>query len=110
MIGQATVRLVAVNLLLFAGLDLGVPSLCQAESALPLASHAGEGSLDNHDPEPAAPEPAHEEDCFCCCTHVRPRPITRGIEALTQIGEDPLVYLRLEPEQRATSLFHPPKP
>ena len=108
-IGAATVRFVAVNLLLYTALCLGIPSVCQSES-LPIASNLAEQALLEHSPEPAQPEPPHEEDCFCCCTHLRPQPITRGIEELAPIGEGPRLSPQLKPEQRANSLYHPPRP
>lgn len=109
-IGQSAVRWVAVSFLLFAGLDLGIPSLCQAESILPLSADADKQSPGQHDPKPATPEQGPEEDCFCCCAHIRPRPVTRGMEPLAELSESPAVRPPSEPALRATSLFHPPRP
>lgn len=108
MVGRKLVRFVALSLLLFAGLDLGVPSLCRAESILPSPSHTDDPSIDEHGPAPASPKQG-PDDCFCCCTHVRPQPITRGIGPLAELGENLLIRLPLEPELRATPLFHPPR-
>jgi hypothetical protein len=108
-IGRSTGRAVALSLLLLAGLDLGFPSLCQAESALPIATHTDDASFGEQQPEPAAPEPGSEEDCFCCCVHIRPQPITRGIEALSDVRGLQPAKPSLEPEVRVQSLFHPPR-
>ncbi len=98
----------ALSLLLFAGLDLGFPSLCRAEAILPASSHTEDASVDEHGPAPTAPKQG-PDDCFCCCTHVRPQPNTRGMGPLAELGENLLTSPPSEPELRATSLFHPPR-
>jgi hypothetical protein len=108
-IGRSTGRAVALTLLLLAGLDLAFPSICQAESALPSATHTDDASVGEQQPEPAAPERSSEEDCFCCCVHIRPQPITRGIEALANVRGLQPAKPSLEPELRAQALFHPPR-
>ena len=104
-----TARLAALSLLLVAGLDLAFPSLCQAESALPAAAHSEDAALEHRQPEPVAPVQGPEEDCFCCCVHIRPQPVTRGIESLAKVGDRLMPGQSLEPELRAQALFHPPR-
>ena len=106
---QTTSRIVALSLLLIAGLDLAFPSLCQAESALPSATHSEDAGLEHRQPEPDAPAQGPEEDCFCCCVHIRPQPITRGIEPLAKFGDRLMPGELLAPELRAQALFHPPR-
>lgn len=102
-------QFVALGLLFFAGLDLGFPSLCQAESVLPSTSHSDASSLDEHGPEPTAPKQGPEEDCFCCCVHIRPQPVTRGVASLIRLGEKLVTRPSFKPEFRVGTLFHPPK-
>lgn len=107
--GRKAGRMVSLSLLLFAGFCLQFPSLCQAAWALPSSSSDAAASLDERGPEPAVPEEGPEDDCFCCCVHVRPQPITRGIEPLANVSNGLIARPSLEPKVRAQSFFHPPR-
>jgi hypothetical protein len=108
-VSQKISRLVSLCLLLLVGLDLAFPSLCDAESVFPSSSRSDEAVRSERGPEPAAPAQGPEEDCFCCCVHIRPQSITRGIEALEDVSESLAPRPSHEPERRAHPLFHPPK-
>lgn len=102
-------RLVALGLLLFAGIDLAFPSLCRAESAVPASSHSDAAALQEHQPEPDAPVQG-PDDCFCCCVHVYPEPATRGIASLAELSEEVDARRAFEPDPSVGVPFHPPRP
>ncbi len=108
-VSQKIGRFVSLCLLLLVGLDLAFPSLCDAESVLPSSSHRDEAVLGERGPEPTAPAQGPEEDCFCCCVHIRPQSITRGIESLEDVSGSLAPRRSLEPGLRVQSPFHPPK-
>lgn len=72
---------VTLGLLLYALLDLTVPGLCHEVGAVQAPSAASIGS--NPAPGDAFPSipGAEDDDCFCCCSHIRPAlPQSVGID------------------------------
>lgn len=68
-------RVVALVILLWAVVDMAVPSLCEADSGflIPLTQQQSSMSVDS-DKSSQPADPAHEDDCFCCCSHISPTP------------------------------------
>ncbi len=99
-------RVVAVLLLLCAGVDLAVPQLCSGEN-FPLFRVRSEVTVFDG-VEHERPSPLPTEDCFCCCSHiVRPEammPVTTL--ALVSASVARTFRLPLPPVQ---AQFHPPR-
>ena len=108
-----TRQIVALLLLAWAMVDLGVPGLC-ASDALPLPS-AGTVATRRGDaifiqattPHSPARE-SFEDDCFCCCSHIVPTvaytfSAIRTTEAQAQIATLPPAYIF------PVRLFRPPR-
>ena len=68
-------RAVALLILLWAVVDMSVPSLCQTDRDFQFPPFqqqtTGVVGVDRGQP-PATPDP--EDDCFCCCPHISPAP------------------------------------
>lgn len=109
MVDRRWVRLVATGLLLLASADLGLPSVCRTDDAPLPATESQAQEIDQHGPKSSVPEPMPEDDCFCCCAHIRPQPITRGCETLVPLNERLGLSAPTEPEIRTSILFHPPR-
>ena len=110
MVNKHTTRTATVVLLLLVGLDLGIPSLCSAESvpAFGPPQEVGWSPISSNPSTPAAPV-LGEEDCFCCCSHVKPAPNVLVTAGFTLVDKSSPATPRLTPPQRATLIFHPPK-
>ncbi len=110
MISALAARTAAVVLLLLVCADLGIPSLCSAES-IPIFTPAEPESWQANARKPAAPvEPVlGEEDCFCCCSHTYPRPFLSVVEEprILQGAVSPVE--QPVPEAAPSNIFRPPR-
>jgi hypothetical protein len=97
MLKRGLANAAAITLLLLAGADLAFPSLCSAERIPQLY------------PVTVADPPAGEEDCFCCCPHIRPQAIIQAVEGLQPLSERKESGALPVPDIRPHKIFHPPK-
>lgn len=109
MVRRRWIRLIAIGLLLMAGADLGLPSICRTDSAPLPETQSEQQTFEQDSSEPQAPAPLPVDDCFCCCAHIKPQPIVRGVERLVLLEEHLGLFAPAEPEIRTSSLFHPPR-
>lgn len=101
-------RVAALFILLWAVVDMSVPSLCEADGDfLPVPQQHASVSVDSvNGLRPSVP--ASEDDCFCCSSHVSP---TRNFEfsEVAVVGE----YAVAAPQTRlldfAEPHYHPPR-
>ena len=68
------IKRVAVLLLLWTALDLCVPGFCQTDGILLPRTHTF-SAITLHKPstrsaDQTANDADHDEDCFCCCSHI----------------------------------------
>ena len=102
-------RIAALFILLWAVVDMSVPSLCQADSdflPVPQQQSATLSVDQNRDSQPAFP--SNDDDCFCCCSHVSPTPhFELSVIASRQetVAPDPVIH-RLEYTEPH---YHPPR-
>lgn len=101
-------RFAALFLLLWAAVDICVPSLCEADSDLFLPQQAQQTAV-NHAEKggPPAPLPA-DDDCFCCSSHVSPTPhfeLSAVIEKQPVFAVVPVIRLLDFSEPH----YHPPR-
>ena len=108
---RATVRMVAIAFLLFAGADLAFPQVCgeEAEALFPSQGKASTTFAHEDDSGEPAPHAASTEDCFCCCSHIVSDDGASPLGKLAILTAPDLVAppsVPLAPQQR---LFHPPR-
>lgn len=103
-------RAAAIILLLMVCVDLAVPSLCAAES-VPVFGPPQQVGWSPVSSDPAAPVAPvlGEEDCFCCCSHIKPAAKVLVTAGFAVAEESPAQTPQLAPLQLATLIFHPPK-
>ena len=107
---QSVQKLTVLVLLSMAAVDLAWPGFCPSEqldlSAIP--SQQTHVFQSNNEQQPPAPVGSPEDDCFCCCSHVFPRPVI-FIQAF---------YLTVDHSQQETdtpillfpqTIYHPPR-
>ena len=95
-------------LLLWAVIDLSIPVLCQSENwARPdiqaiytTTSQGNEGTSQSRFD--------YEDDCFCCCSHIVPRPHFELSAGLLWSLADPAL-LEGQPDGSVPTLYHPPR-
>ncbi len=101
-------KTVALFILLWAVLDLAVPSLCQAEDDFSFIPRQSSAVMSNSSSQSQPTSGATVDDCFCCSSHVAP---TSQFNLLaTAVREedpapDPVVHLL----QYAESHYRPPR-
>ena len=102
-------RAAAVILLLLVCVDLGIPSLCAAES-IPVPP------LSADDSQPLSPSSGGpnspvlgEGDCFCCCAHIVPQSVVLVVANLTRLAGEPPVMVHPVLLPIPQLIFHPPK-
>lgn len=101
-------RVAAISILLWAVVDMSVPSLCEADGGFIPSSSPQHASVSVDGDKNSQPTPVQEDDCFCCCAHISP---TRHFEfAAVGLSEQ---FVPVTPEQRllefAESHYHPPR-
>ena len=108
--GKILARTAAIMLLLLVCVDLGIPSLCAAES-IPLLPPVETGDSQPIPPSPAGPvSPVlGEGDCFCCSTHVVSQSPVRVVESLLTLADEPPAIVQPVPFLIPQTIFHPPK-
>jgi hypothetical protein len=101
-------KTVTLFILLWAVLDLAVPSLCQAEDDFSFIPRQSSAVMSNSSSQSQPTSGATVDDCFCCSSHVAP---TSQFNLLaTAVREedpapDPVVHLL----QYAESHYRPPR-
>jgi hypothetical protein len=102
-------RIAALFILLWAVVDMSVPSLCQADSelfAVPQQQSKAISVDQNRDSQPASPDT--DDDCFCCSSHVSPTPnYDLSVMALAQTSTVPEPVIRIL--EFAEPHYHPPR-
>ena len=118
-------RAVALLFLVYTGIDLACPELCNGdalgdskrvaivlsvpsvnESATTLTSVQAEyGKTQRQIPE----QPCCDEDCLCCCAHIVPVAITVSLEASDKVTASSMVEPQATPAPALPSEFHPPR-
>ena len=108
---RTTVRLVAIALLLVAGVDLAIPAMCSSESA-PLTAPPATAGWEAGSPLPAdSPAiPLGDGGCFVCCSHVCPARYQALPDALLMASGLAGVVPQGDPAAFPRSFFHPPRP
>lgn len=119
-------RAITLLFLIYTGFDLASPELCKGDAlgdsgGKPVivttrrdaneiieVSNTIEQSTSQHQNQ-IPEQPANDEDCFCCCTHVIPGTITVSLEsadatALSNILEQLSILSPTLPSE-----FHPPR-
>ena len=102
-------RIASLLILLWAVVDMSVPSLCQADSGffpVPQQQSTTVSVDQNRDSQPASP--SNEDDCFCCCSHVSPTPhfeLSTIASRQEGVAPDPAIHLR----EYAEPHYHPPR-
>jgi len=119
-------RAITLLFLIYTGFDLASPELCKGDAlgdsgGKPVivttrrdaneiieVSNTIEQSTSQHQNQ-VPEQPANDEDCFCCCTHVIPGTITVSLEsadatALSNILEQLSILSPTLPSE-----FHPPR-
>ena len=99
------VRLVAVFLLTWTGVDLAVPQLCAADGLLAIPTSA-RVAVDNHRP-PSPPNP-DSADCFCCA-HAVVASIPPNFDSSIRMMQRVVLAPSNGPRSAARVLYHPPR-
>ena len=116
-------RFIVILFLVYAGVDIANPQLCNDEFVPPpvlLASNverrAEESStgtsIDNSEEseqreEPSAPH--NEDDCFCCCTHVLPGQTSHPNGASDVVSQGLTLTPQSVTAAHLMALYHPPR-
>jgi len=115
------IRAIALLFLVYTAIDIGCPELCRGE---PLADDftltastksERETSQDvsiagvNEQGKETPAEPCGDEDCFCCCAHVIPTPITVSLESFDASSPDNVEKYLVNLTPALPSEFHPPR-
>ena len=119
-------RAIAILFLIYTGIDLASPELCKGDApgdigGMPvivatrgnakqvietnIAMEPSTSRKQNQIPE----QPASDEDCFCCCTHVIPGTITVSMEAADTTALSSIIEHLSIPSPPLPSEFHPPR-
>lgn len=102
----------SVVLLVLALADLTVPGLCKSESGpvpLPMAGTAHlSASILMRAPRSSSITMDGEDDCWCCCSHIRP---SAHFELTTQFGAVAIEvnYFKGAAQSFIQDLYHPPR-
>lgn len=102
-------RFVALFILLWAVVDMTVPSLCESDGGflLPVPQQQSSVSVDtDRGSQPATP--AQEDDCFCCCSHISPTPHFE-FKAVAFSEEYTAAAPGLQLLEFAEAHYHPPR-
>jgi hypothetical protein len=118
------VRVIALLFLAYTAIDIACPELCRGErttladefgvaATLSEAQQDSAGRIStavtNKQDNETPTEPCSDEDCFCCCAHIVPAPITVSIgsseSASLESAERYLTILT----PALPSEFHPPR-
>ena len=95
-------------LLLWVVVDLSVPGVCRSDAEVEQGTQAVLGSSP---PNPGGAQQSrfdYEDDCFCCCSHIVPRPhfeLSAGL--LSSLAD--LALLEGQPDGSVPTLYHPPR-
>lgn len=107
--GNRWQKVVTLFILLWAVVDLSVPSFCEVDSSfrIPSTQQQSNVSADNNKSSRSA-IPAQEDDCFCCCSHIAP---TAHFEfsSVALSGEFRVPAPQLDPLEFAEAHYHPPR-
>ena len=118
-------RAIAILFLIYTGFDLASPELCKGDAlgdggGKPVivatrdakqiieTSNAIERST-SPDQNQIPEQPASDEDCFCCCTHVIPGTITVSLEAADTTALSSIPEHLSIPSPPLPSEFRPPR-
>jgi hypothetical protein len=119
-------RAIAILFLIYTGFDLASPELCKGDalgdsSGKPVmvttrrdaneiieVSNSIEQST-RQDQNQFPEQPANDEDCFCCCTHVIPGTITVSLESADAAAPSRILDHLSILSPTLPSEFHPPR-
>ena len=102
-------KFVVVWLLLWAAVDLSVPLVCQAEDFVLLQSQAATFPSSSSDSERERDSRYdYEDDCFCCCAHIVPRPHFK-ICADSEMVSIQIILTVDHPDGITPLTYHPPR-
>ena len=119
-------RAIAILFLIYTGFDLASPELCKGDA---LGDSGGKPvivttrrdtneiiEVSNTIEQPVSQEqnqipeqPANDEDCFCCCTHVIPGTITVSLESADATAPGSILKHLSILSPTLPSEFHPPR-
>jgi hypothetical protein len=120
------IRGIALLFLIYTAMDIAAPDLCRGETlgdgrlgliaitSPPLTwdanpSGARIAASDKQRPNEPSEEPADDDDCFCCCSHVLPGTVT----ALVAVSDlrSPVAFVEYSsvPSPPLAPEFHPPR-
>ena len=123
--GRRLARAIAILFLIYTGFDLASPELCKGDAlgdggGKPLVvttrrdanqiievSNTIESSTQDQNQIPE--QPANDEDCFCCCTHVIPGTITVSLESADATAPSSILEHLSILSPTLPSEFHPPR-
>ena len=116
-------RFIVILFLVYAGVDITNPQLCNDEFAPPavlLASNVersleelstdvtiGNSEETEQGEQPSAPH--SEDDCFCCCTHVLPALTTHPNGASDVVSQGLTLISQSASSAHLNALYHPPR-
>ena len=117
-------RAIAILFLIYTGCDLASPELCKgdalgdgggkpvivttwrdANEIIEVSNTIEQSTSQNQIPE----QPANDEDCFCCCTHVIPGTITVSLESADATAPSSILEHLSILSPTLPSEFHPPR-
>lgn len=119
-------RAITLLFLIYTGVDLASPELCKGDAlgdsgGKPVivttrrdaneiieVSNTIEQSTSQHQNQ-VPEQPANDEDCFCCCTHVIPGTITVSLESSDATAPSSILEQLSILSPTLPSEFHPPR-
>lgn len=119
-------RAITLLFLIYTGVDLASPELCKGDAlgdsgGKPVivttrrdaneiieVSNTIEQSTSQHQNQ-IPEQPANDEDCFCCCTHVIPGTITVSLESSDATAPSSILEQLSILSPTLPSEFHPPR-
>lgn len=117
-------RFVVILFLVYAGVDIANPQLCDEEFApnpILLAANVEdpsparfvqrfEGAFEQPEQSEQPSERGHtDEDCFCCCTHVLPALTTHPNGASDAVSKEHTLMPQSVSTAHLNALYHPPR-
>ena len=104
---RAWQKWLAVALLIWAGIDMALPSVC-GEDLLGLSTQATSVESVYSPGKSDQFSFAYEDDCFCCCSHIFPSP---HFELSSMVASTPVQVISLgdQPEGLIPSHSQPPR-
>ena len=101
-------KFIALFLLLWTAMDLCIPSLCRAED-VNSELRGIQITAQKQDAQASQTSVFHDDDdCFCCCSHIRPSAHFAMSAALLSVQFTSTIHYH-QIDRYPRSLFHPPR-